>query len=426
MRAPAPAAEGRLRRMTGFTLEASGCTAPIGSRCRIVPAEGPSAWAEVVGFSGPALYLMPCSPLEGVAPGARVVPEGEATRVAVGGSLLGRVLDGAGEPLDGGPPVQAEDSWPLHGVPDNPLARQPVRQPLDVGVRAINALLTLGRGQRVGLFAESGVGKSMLLGMMARHTAAEVVVAGLIGERAREVQEFVNVTLGPETLRRSVIVAATAGQPPLMRLHGALRAMSIAEAFAAQGRQVLLMMDSVTRYAQAQREIGLAIGEPPATRGYPASVFARLAQLIERAGNPARGGSITAVFTVLMEGSLEDDPVAASARAVLDGHISLSRRLAESGHFPAIDIGASISRCMHDVAAPAHQAAARRARLLWSRHEEARELLLLGGYTAGQDPELDLAVRLQPALMQFLRQERTEAAPLTVSVDGLHRWLAAA
>jgi flagellum-specific ATP synthase len=406
---PKPVVEGKLTRMVGLTLEAIGCQAAIGDRCRIGGSGGGTIEAEVVGFAGDRLFLMPTGAPHGLAPDARVVPIGRAGDVAVGEGLLGRVIDGAGKPLDRGGPLRLPARMPLAGTPINPLQRSPIANPLDVGVRAINGLLTVGSGQRLGLFAPSGVGKSVLLGMMTRYTSADVIVVGLIGERGREVKEFIEHSLGPEGLRRSVVVATPADTPPLMRVHGADVATAIAEYFRDQGKQVLLLMDSLTRYAQAHREIALTIGEPPATRGFPPSVFARLPQLVERAGTGANGvGSITAFYTVLTDAEDANDPIADSARAILDGHVILSRRLAESGHFPAIDIEASVSRAMHQITRPAHQQVARHFRHLYALYEQNRDLMSVGAYKPGTNRELDRAVAVNPHLRQFLRQEMHE------------------
>ena len=324
--------QGRLSRMIGLTLEAVGCRAAVGDICKIVNKGVADVDAEVVGFSGDRLFLMPTAEPHGLSPNARVIPSGRSGDVAVGHGLLGRILDGAGQPLDSGGAIKTEQRVSLKGKPVNPLNRAPIKQPLDVGIRSINTFLTVGRGQRLGLFAPSGVGKSILLGMMTRFTEADIIVVGLIGERGREVKEFIEQNLGKEGLARSVVVATPADDPPLMRLHGALRATSIAEYFRDCGHNVLLLMDSLTRFAQAQREIALAIGEPPATRGYPPSVFALLPQLAERAGNGVEGGgSITAFYTVLTEGDDNNDQIADSARAILDGHIVLSRHHADTG-----------------------------------------------------------------------------------------------
>jgi flagellum-specific ATP synthase len=334
-------------------------------------------------------------------------------RLPLGDGLLGRVVDASGEPLDRQGPLRGVDALPLDRSPINAMDRDPVRQPLDTGVRAINALLTVGRGQRLGLFAGSGVGKSVLLGMMARYTQADVIVVGLIGERGREVKEFIEDILGDDGRARSVVVAAPADAPPLLRMQGAAYATAVAEYFRDKGQHVLLLMDSLTRYAMAQREIALAIGEPPATKGYPPSCFAKLPALVERSGNGLHGvGSITAFYTVLSEGDDQQDPIADAARAILDGHIVLSRELAESGHYPAIDVEASASRVMHNVASRGHVDSARRFRAVYSRYRKARDLIQVGAYAQGSDPQVDEAIRLQPAMADFLQQGMHDAAPL--------------
>lgn len=416
--------EGKLSRMVGLTLEAVGCYASIGSRCLVNGPQGSSLEAEVVGFSGEKIYLMPTDDISGLALHARVVPTNQTYQVGVGPGLLGRVLDGAGRPLDGHGPLNVTQHVPLTGKPINPLSRHPIDKPLDVGVCAINSLISVGRGQRMGLFAGSGVGKSVLLGMMTRYTEADVIVVGLIGERGREVKEFIENILGAEGLARSVVVATPADYPPLMRIHGAMMATSIAEYFRDQGKQVLLLMDSLTRFAQAQREIALAIGEPPATKGYPPSVFAKLPQLVERAGNGAQGaGSITAFYTVLTEGDDQNDPVADAVRAILDGHVVLSRRLAESGHYPAIDIEASISRVMTEITSEAHLQAARRFKQLYSSYEQQRDLINVGAYSMGSDPEIDEAIAYHPRLMNFLKQGMNQAVALNDSMVMLNQVL---
>jgi flagellum-specific ATP synthase len=398
--------EGILSRMVGMTLEAVGCEAAVGGRCLVDTAEGKQIEAEVVGFSGDTLFLMPTGDIRGIMPGARVIPTHSVSEVAVGDELLGRVLDGAGRPLDGLGELRCTDRVSLTGEPLNPLMRRAIRDPLDVGVRSINSLLTVGGGQRIGLFAGSGVGKSVLLGMMTRYTKADVTVVGLIGERGREVQDFVSNTLGPDGMRRAVVVATPADNPPLMRLHGAWLATAIAEYFRDRGMKVLLLLDSLTRFAQAQREIALAIGEPPATKGYPPSVFARLPQLVERAGNSDRGvGSITAFYTVLAEGDDQNDPIADAARAILDGHIVLSRRLAESGLYPAIDIEASISRAMHSIATRDQMDLAIRFKQVYSNYQQNRDLISVGAYRRGSDPRVDLAIDQWPKMLEFLRQD---------------------
>lgn len=410
---------GKLTRMVGLTLEAVGCQVAIGGRCLIESTLGDPIEAEVVGFHDDKIYLMPIGDLQGLGPDARVVPTHSVCEVPVGDHLLGRVLDGAGHPLDGKGPLRAETSVPLTGRPINPLSRAPIREPLDVGVAAINALLSVGRGQRMGLFAGSGVGKSVLLGMMTRYTNADVIVVGLIGERGREVKEFVQNILGEEGLARAVVVATPADNSPLMRMHGAMLATSVAEYFRDQGKQVLLLMDSLTRFAQAQREVALAIGEPPATKGYPPSVFAKLPQLVERAGTGDRGGSITAFYTVLAEGDDQNDPIADAARAILDGHVVLSRELAEAGHYPAIDIEASISRVMVDIVAPEHDQAVRRFRQIYSSYRQNRDLINVGAYQPGSDARVDEAISMYPQMTQFLQQHMHERVDWNTALGGL-------
>jgi flagellum-specific ATP synthase len=415
-----PPVEGVLTRMIGLTLEASGCQAAVGDRCEVLGSGGTRVEAEVVGFSGDRLYLMPTGDIHGLKPNARVIPRSGAGTAAVGPQLMGRIIDGAGNPLDSLGPLGCEDRIRLTGAPINPLTRQPIEEPLDVGVRAINSLLTVGRGQRIGLFAGSGVGKSVLLGMMARFTTADVIVVGLIGERGREVKEFVERILGPEGLARSIVVATPADNPPLMRMHGAWRATAIAEYFRDQGKNVLLIMDSLTRFAQAQREIGLAIGEAPATKGYPPSVFAKLPQLVERAGNGDTGaGSITAFYTVLTEGDDQQDPIADSARAILDGHIVLTRRYAEAGHYPAIDIEASISRVMHEIVPHEHSAMARHFKQTLSTFQQNRDLIAIGAYNRGSDPRIDAAIAAWPSMQKFLQQDVHESVDFATSIGTL-------
>jgi len=406
--------EGRLRRVVGLTLEAEGCEAPLGARCLVDAADGSELDTEVVGFADERLLLMPVTEMHGVLPNARVRPCSRTGGLPVGEALLGRVVGADGLPLDGDGPLRAESHASLKREPINPMARKPIDTPLDTGVCAINALLTVGRGQRIGLFAGSGVGKSTLLGMMTRYTDADVVVVGLIGERGREVKEFVEHTLGHEGRERAVIVAAPADAPPLKRLRGAQYATAIAEWFRDRGQRVLLLMDSLTRYAQAQREIALAIGEPPATKGYPPSVFAMLPALVERAGNDAEGrGSITAFYTVLTEGDdHRHDPIADAARAILDGHIVLSRDLAEAGHYPAIDIEASISRVMPAVVAKEQMRAAQRFRQVYSAYRQRQDLIAVGAYQKGSDAQVDQAIAMYPRLVRFLQQEVDEPVQL--------------
>ena len=423
-RAPLLTVEGRLKRVVGLTLEAVGCQAQIGSRCRVADHDGASVEAEVVGFAGERTFLMPIGELAGIAPNARVTPLRRAAEMTIGPDWLGRVLDGEGEPLDSKPKPKGESRVKLAGRQINPFAREGIKQPLDVGVRAINALLTVGRGQRLGLFAGTGVGKSTLLGMMTRYTAADVIVVGLIGERGREVRDFVEGALGAEGLARACVIATPADRSPLQRLHGAWLATAVAEHFRDQGLNVLLLMDSLTRFAQAQREIGLAVGEPPTTRGYPPSVFAKLPALVERAGNAEPGkGSITAFYTVLTEGDDPQDPIADAARGILDGHIVLSRRIAESGIYPAIDIESSISRVANDCTSSEHQQRVRQLRGLLAAYNRNRDLIAIGAYQRGADPRTDAALALWPKIEAFLKQDVHAGAGFGESVAQLHALL---
>ena len=432
---------GTLTRLTGLVLEASGIRVPVGSQCLVSMKSQEPVLAEVVGFSHERAFLMPAGDVQGLSSGASVVPIapyvarprlgdvaehkiGQQTqgllRLPLGEGLLGRVVDAHGEPLDRKGPIFNVVSRPMDRTPINAMDRAPIRETLDTGVRAINALLTVGRGQRIGLFAGSGVGKSVLLGMMARYTKADVIVVGLIGERGREVKEFIEDILGEEGRARSVVVAAPADAPPLLRLQGAAYATAVAENFRDKGKHVLLLMDSLTRYAMAQREIALAIGEPPATKGYPPSCFAKLPQLVERSGNGLHGvGSITAFYTVLTEGDDQQDPIADAARAILDGHIVLSRSLAEAGHFPAIDVAQSASRVMHNVVSREHFELARHFRAISSHFEKGRDLVQIGAYVHGSDAALDEAIRRHEPMMEFLRQDMYVAASLEESVQGM-------
>lgn len=433
---------GTLVRVAGLVLEAAGVRAPVGSVCAVHGDLGPPVLAEVVGFHGDRAFLMPTGEVHGLSSGARVTPRGIAhsppllgrdnalwrrsedrgLHLAVGDGLLGRVVDAHGVPMDRLGPLSHVRNEPMLRRPINAMERDPVRTPLDTGVRAINALLTVGRGQRLGLFAGTGVGKSVLLGMMARYTEADVIVVGLIGERGREVKEFIEDILGEDGLARSVVVAAPADAPPLVRMQGATYATAVAEHFRDQGRHVLLLMDSLTRYAMAQREIALAIGEPPATKGYPPSCFAKLPQLVERSGNGLNGvGSITAFYTVLSEGDDQQDPIADAARGILDGHIVLSRELAEAGHYPAIDVEKSISRVMTNVSPREQVELARRARGVLARVGKARDLIQLGAYQPGHDAELDQALQVHPQLLALLQQDMHDCAPLAQSRAQLAR-----
>jgi len=415
-----PEISGRLTRMVGLTLEAVGCQSIVGDRCIIHGANGQEIEAEVVGFDGDRTFLMPLTTADGLKPGALVTPADTVNEIPVGWGLLGRVLDGAGNVLDGKGPIEADSYIPFNGSIINPLQRAPIREPLDVGIKAINGLLTVGVGQRIGLFAGSGVGKSMLLGMMTRFTNADIVVVGLIGERGREVKEFIEDILGEEGMARSVVVASPADDSPLMRLRASMLTTRIAEHFRDQGKRVLLLMDSLTRYAQAQREIALSVGEPPATRGYPPSVFAKIPQLVERAGNGKIGeGSITAFYTVLTEGDDQQDPIADAARAILDGHIVLSRSLAEEGHYPAIDVEASISRVMPHVIDAGHLASAQRFKQIYARYQQARDLISVGAYVPGSDPQTDFAIERIDRMKQFLHQGLNDKSDVEVSISQL-------
>lgn len=435
---------GRLMRITGLVMEATGLRLALGASCKVCQ-DDLTVDAEVVGFHGDRLFLMPSGDMHGMRPGALVRAQenpltvalphggvghaqtgGHGKRLPAGYALLGRVLDAAGQPLDDLGPLKAEGSAALVAPPINPISRAPIAHRLDVGVRAINALLTIGRGQRMGLFAGSGVGKSVLIGMMARFTEAEIIVVGLIGERGREVKDFIENILGAEGLKRSIVIAAPADAPPLMRVQGAGYATALAEYFRDRGHQVLLIMDSLTRYAMACREIALAIGEPPATKGYPPSVFARLPALVERAGNAHDGGgSITAFYTVLTEGDDPQDPVADHARAILDGHILLSRDLADQGHYPAIDIESSISRVMPALASREELDRARQFKRLYSRYQRNRDLINVGAYQGGADPVLDEAMRLLPRMEALLQQRMDEKAGFAESDAGLAALFAA-
>ncbi|MEQ9701860.1 MAG: FliI/YscN family ATPase [Sandaracinaceae bacterium] len=414
-----PALDGWLSEAVGLVLEAQGVRASIGDLYRLRPVDQPPIEAEVVGVRGDRTLLMPLGATEGLEVGTPIRRVGRAARAEVGPGLLGRVVDGLGRPLDGMPAPHLDAERPLYGKPPSPLQRRPIEAELPTGVRAIDGLLTLAEGQRIGIFAGGGVGKSTLLGMLVRRMRADVAVIALIGERGREVEEFVNRTLGEEGLQKAVVVAATSADPPLVRARGALYATAIAEHFRDQGKRVLLMMDSVTRYAMALREIGLAIGEPPTTKGYTPSVFAALPRLLERAGTSTGPGSLSGLYSVLVEGDDMGDPIADAARAILDGHVLLSRKLAERGHFPAIDVPRSISRCMSSVASSDRMRMAQDARALLAAHAEAEDLVAIGAYQAGSVPRLDRALARMPALESFLRQPFSEDAG--DSVDGALR-----
>jgi flagellum-specific ATP synthase len=409
---------GRVVEVIGLTVVAMGLEANIGELCQIFPRpQGEPVLAEVVGFREGRLLLMPLGEISSVGPGSRVVSTHSPFAIQVGEELLGRVLNGLGQPLDGRP-LPAMTPFSTARQVENPLRRQPIRQPLGTGIRAIDCLLTVGRGQRMGIFAGSGVGKSTLLGMIARNTNADVNVIALIGERGREVRDFLDKNLGPEGLARSVVVVATSDQPALVRMKGAVVATAIAEFFREQGRDVLLMMDSVTRFAMAAREVGLASGEPPATRGYPPSVFAHLPKLLERTGTGTKG-SITAFYTVLVDGDDMNEPVSDAVRGILDGHIVLERKLAQQGHFPAIDVLQSVSRVMDEVIPETQRQAANRVKELLSIYRQHEDLITIGAYQAGHQPKVDQAVRAFPMIQAFLKQDVDEASSFEANMQAL-------
>ncbi len=413
---PAPSVSGRLAACDGLLMEAIGLRLPVGTVCRV----GDSVEAEVIGFRGERTLLMNLGGPAPLLPRAPVRPIGPPGEAEVGAAMLGRVVDGAGRPIDGLGPIRGAGRWPLAGKLQSPLDRGRVLKPLDVGVRAINGLLTIGQGQRVGIMAGSGVGKSVLLGMMVRAAKADVIVIGLIGERSREVADFLETKVAGAARARSVVVAVPANHSPVLRIRGALRATAIAEAVRAEGKKVLLIMDSLTRVAHAGREIGLALGEPASARGYPPSAIAMLPNLIERAGADAHGtGSITAIYTVLADGDDGNDPVVDSARSILDGHIVLSRALAERGVYPAIDVGPSVSRVMNDIVAKDHVLAARVLRRHLATYEENRDLVLMGAYRAGADPAIDAAIAYHPAITDYVRQDYDEVVSLETAAAEL-------
>jgi FliI/YscN family ATPase len=399
--------QGRVVQVVGLSIEVEGLRLPLGEICHLYPERATAGasriTAEVVGFRDDRLILMPFADTNGVRPGTAVFPSGRGFAVPVGEELLGRVIDGLARPIDGKGPLSSSRTARITDAPPSPLGRQPIRQPLATGVRAIDGLLTTGRGQRMGIFAGSGVGKSTLLGMIARNCEADVNVIALIGERGREVQEFIEHDLGPVGLERSVVVVSTSDQPALQRLKGAWVATAIAEYFRGRGQQVTLMMDSVTRFAMAQREIGLTVGEPPVARGYPPSVFAMLPRLLERAGTSDKG-SITGLYTVLAEGDDMQDPIADTVRSILDGHIVLSRTLAQENHYPAIDVLQSVSRLFSTLSSADHLMASGIVRDAMFAHQQARDLINIGAYVAGSNPNIDRALRLQPHIQRFLRQ----------------------
>lgn len=395
---------GKVTQVIGLIVESQGPGANLGELCYVFPNNGSTRiQAEVVGFKENKILLMPLGDLGGIGPGCEVVATGDCFRVGVGPKILGRIIDGLGNPLDGLGPLDVTEEYPVNSNPPNPLDRKRITEPLSMGVKPIDGLLTIGKGQRVGIFSGSGVGKSTLLGMVARNTSADVNVIGLIGERGREVREFIEKDLGEEGLKRSVVVVATSDQPALVRLKGALVATTIAEYFRDQGQDVMLMMDSVTRFAMSQREVGLAVGEPPATRGYTPSVFAILPKLLERSGTSSKG-TITGLYTVLVDGDDHNEPVADAVRGILDGHVVLTRELAMQNHYPAIDILASVSRVMIDIVGVEHKAAADELRRILATYRDAKDLIDIGAYSHGSNPKIDYAISKIDNALKFLTQ----------------------
>lgn len=395
---------GRVERINGLTIESVGPSVKYGDLCKVRLGKGEYLYTEVVGFNRSRVIMMPIGEMNGVVPGAEVISAGAALMIPVGEKLLGRVISGLGKPIDGKGDIISIEKYPIDGKRINPLSRTMIDKPLSVGVRAIDGLNTVGRGQRIGIFSGSGVGKSTLLGMISRYTDADVNVIALIGERGREVKDFVEKELGPEGLKRSVVIVATSDQPPMMRLRGAYVAHAVAEYFRDKGMAVNLLLDSITRFSMAQREIGIAAGEPSSTRGYPPSVFTMMARLMERAGTSSSGGSITGFYTVLVEGDDMNEPIGDAARGILDGHIVLDRKIAHKGHYPAIDVLASISRCMKDVVSKEHQAAANKFRELLSAYRDAEDLINIGGYQRGANPVIDRAISMIGPMNEYMRQ----------------------
>ena len=407
---------GIVQEVIGMVIEGLGPGVPVGGICSVEVNGGDILKAEVVGFRKNKVLLMPLGDMRGIEPGSKIWVNDQEAMVGVGEGLLGRILDGAGNVIDGRGALDTKSKYPLYATPLNPMERPRIDTPVDVGVRAVNACLTLGKGQRIAIMAGSGVGKSTLLGMIARHTAADVSVIALIGERGRELRDFIERDLGEEGLKRSVVVVATSDQPPLIRLRGAYLAMAIAEYFRDAGKDVILMMDSITRFAMAHREVGLSIGEPPTSRGYTPSVFAELPKLLERAGRKESGGSITGIYTVLVEGDDMNEPIADSVRSIVDGHIVLKRKLAHQGHYPAIDILSSVSRLMADIAVPGQLNSYQQIVKVLSTYERAEDLVNLGAYTMGTNPEIDFALNKIEEIRTFLRQDVTESSTLDESI----------
>jgi flagellum-specific ATP synthase len=411
---------GKVTKVVGLTIEAYSPTCRLGSLCEIYPKGDVSAVrSEAVGFRESKVLLMPLGEIRGIGPGSRVSTRQQNALIGVGKGLLGRVIDGLGNPIDGKGPLRVETEYPIYKDPTNPLLRKRIAQPLDTGIRAVNGLLTIGCGQRVGIFSGSGVGKSVLLGMIARKTTADVNVIALIGERGREVNDFLEKELGQEGLKRSVVVVATSDHPPLIRMRGAFIATAVAEYFRDQGRQVILMMDSVTRFAMAQREVGLATGEPPTTKGYTPSVFALLPKLLERAWTSSNHGTITGLYTVLVEADDMNEPISDAVRAILDGHIILSRELANQNHYPAIDILGSVSRLMNDITDPQHREKANRVKAVMSTYKKTEDLINIGAYVKGSSPKIDYAIEMIGKINAYLEQDVPESCSLKDSIRQL-------
>ncbi|ACN16784.1 FliI [Desulforapulum autotrophicum HRM2] len=413
--------EGRITKVVGLIAEGDGMGLGIGSLCAIRNDYNREIKAEVIGFRDDKVLLMPYGDLRGISPGSRIIPLEDTPAVAVGDAFLGRVIDGMGAPLDGKGKIPFTHKYPLYGNPINPMERKTIKEPLDVGICAINTMIPLGRGQRVAIMAGSGVGKSVLMGMMTKHTTADVIILGLIGERGREVKDFVSDTLGKEGMERSVVVAATSDSPPLVRMRGAYLATTLAEYFRDQGKNVLLIMDSITRYAMSSRDVGLAAGEPPTSRGYTPSFFVQIPVLLERAGYIEGGGSITGIYTVLVEGDDMNDPVGDTVRSIVDGHIVLSRDLANKGHYPAIDVLASVSRVMRDVSQPEHMELRKRAVDVIAAHRGAEDMISIGAYVDGSDARIDEAKRLMPKIDGFLRQDMHRRVSIEMGLGELRR-----
>ncbi|MDY6972437.1 MAG: flagellar protein export ATPase FliI [Thermodesulfobacteriota bacterium] len=418
--ASAVSSNGKVTKVIGLLTEAHGPVSRLGSICHIYPkGDMPKVMAEVMGFRDNRILLMPLEEMRGVGPGSKVVAKQQKATIHVGQGLLGRVIDGLGNPIDNKGPIQIIDEYPVYTKPANPLIRKRISRPLDIGIRPINGLLTIGCGQRMGVFSGSGVGKSLLMGMIARKTTADVNVIALIGERGREVNEFIDKQLGEEGLKRSVVVVATSDHLPLIRMRGAFVATAIAEYFRDQGRHVILMMDSLTRFAMAQREVGLATGEPPTTKGYTPSVFTLLPKLLERAGTSSNHGTITGLYTVLVEGDDMNEPIADAVRAILDGHIILSRDLAMQNHYPAIDVLNSVSRVMHDITSEKHRKNVGRLKGILATFKKAEDLINIGAYIAGSNPAIDYAIKMIEEVNRYLEQGIEESVCLEDSIQQL-------